>query len=163
MDRFKKILVPVDGSRTSYECMRIACHIALQNNGVIHLVHVINTKIIRKVLEYSKTSKLTYENLLEGAEKEGTGIFNDFTRDIKNETAKPMKIFTRILKGENIDEEIINYANSNAIDLIVIPQASKKHAWNVVVGHVALRLVEFARIPVLTIPAVTDERLKEDS
>jgi nucleotide-binding universal stress UspA family protein len=162
MDRFKKILVPVDGSRTAYECVRVACHLAIQNNSVIHLVHVINTAIVKKVLDYSKTSRLTYDDLVENAEKEGAGIFDDYIHNIKKESTKPLTFVNKILKGENVDEELINYANANGVDLIVVPQASKKHAWNVVVGHVAMRLVEFAHIPVLTIPAEFDDRLEEN-
>jgi nucleotide-binding universal stress UspA family protein len=162
MDRFKKILVPVDGSRTSYECVRISCHLAIQNNSIIHLVHVINTAIIKKVLDYSKTTKLTFNGLVDNAEKEGTGIFGDFISNIKKESTKQFTFVTKVIKGENVDEELINYANANGVDLIVVPQVSKKHAWNVVVGHVAMRLVEFAHIPVLTIPVEFDDRLEQD-
>ncbi len=153
MDRFTKILVPVDGSRTSYECFRIACHLAVQNNSEIHLVNVINTGVIRNVVDLSRTSKVTFNNLVENAEKEGEGMFADYISNIKKESTKQFCVITKIIKGENVDEELINYARENGIDLIIVPQASKKHAWNVVVGHVALRLVEFAHIPVLTIPA----------
>jgi nucleotide-binding universal stress UspA family protein len=159
MDRFKKILVPVDGSRTSYECFRVACHLAIQNNSVIHLVHVIDTGMVKKVIEYSKTSRLTYNSLVENAEKESADIFSDFIANIKKESTKQFTFVMKILQGENVDEELINYANANGVDLIVVPQASKKHAWNVVVGHVAMRLVEFAHVPVLTIPAEFEDRL----
>jgi nucleotide-binding universal stress UspA family protein len=159
MDRFKRILVPVDGSRTSYECLRVACHLAIQNNSTIHLVHVINTAIVKKVLDYSKTVKLTFTTLVEQAEKEGSNMFADFISNIKKESSKQFTFMTKVIKGENVDEELIAYAHANNIDLIVVPQVSKKHAWNVVVGHVAMRLVEFAEIPVLTIPAEFEDQL----
>ncbi len=153
MDRFKRILVPVEGSRSSFECLRIACHIAAKNAGTIHIVHVINTTLLKHLAEYTSGKGSRFNELVEKAERDGNNIFKTFISDLKKESTFPFTFVTKILKGESEDENIIKYANDNNVDLIVVSKASKRHAWNVVVGHVALRIVEFSRVPVLTIPA----------
>ncbi len=154
MDRFKRILVPVDGSRTSFECLRIACHIAVKNQGTIHIVHVINTAILNRMSEFASVKGPNFKELVEKAERDGNNMFKVFLSDIKKESTYLFTFVTKILKGENEDEEILKYGDENNVDLIVISKASKQHAWNVVVGHVAMRIVEFSHVPVLTIPAV---------
>jgi nucleotide-binding universal stress UspA family protein len=153
MDRFKRILVPVDGSRASFKCLRIACQIAAANAGTIHLVHVISTTHFKQMADYTFNKDPRFNELMEKAERDGNSIFKTFINDLKKESTFPFTFVTKILKGESEDEEIIKYANESNVDLIIVSKASKRHAWNVLVGHVAMRIVEFSRVPVLTIPA----------
>jgi nucleotide-binding universal stress UspA family protein len=149
MNRFAKILVPVDGSKASYECVRLACHLAVQNDSEIHMVHVINTGVIELVEHLSKENA---DMLNEDGERQAEGYFKSFIKSIGNESDIPFKFFTEILRGKSVDEEIINYAQQNGIELIIIPLVAKKHAADGTIGHVTLRVVEFSRIPVLTVP-----------
>nr|MDO8116683.1 universal stress protein [Candidatus Sigynarchaeota archaeon] len=72
----------------------------------------------------------------------------------KKESDFNYKLIKKIVQGKNVDEEIINYAQKNGVDLIIISLSSKKHAIDIIMGHVTLRVVEFARIPVLVIPVI---------
>jgi nucleotide-binding universal stress UspA family protein len=152
MDRFAKILVPVDGSKASYECVRLACHLAAMNDAEIHLVHVIDTGVIELVEHASKASA---GKMSEEAVRQAEGYFKSFIKSIGEESDKQFQFVTEILRGKNVDEEIINYTQQNAIELIVIPLVSKTHSGIGSIGHITLRIVEFSGIPVLTVPYVT--------
>lgn len=155
MDRFKKILVPIDGKRGSYNCLELACHIAVQNDSEIHLLHVINLSMISKVAYLSDGNQ---DEMVDKSEKLATLYFKNFTNQIEEESGKKFKFQKSIIRDESVDEAIINYAQDNDIDLIVIGLTSKKHATEVVVGHVTLRVVEFSQIPVLTLPTIKEKR-----
>ena len=149
MDRFKKILVPIDGKRSSYNCLELACHIAIQNNSDIHLLHVINLSVINKVAYLSDGNQ---DEMIEKAERIGRVYFKNFTSQIEEESKKTYRFKKQVVKANNVDEAIIEYAQNEGIDLIIIGLTSKKHAADVIVGHVTLRVVEFSHIPVLTLP-----------
>lgn len=158
MDRFKKILVPIDGKKGSLECLKLASHIAVQNNSEIHMVHVVNLSVIRKVTALSDNDE---QALIEKSEKQAEVYFKTFIKQIENELTKKIKFITKIFRAKNVGEALIEYAQKNDMNLIVIGLTSKKHASDVVVGHVTLRVVEFSHIPVLTLP-VHKEFLLED-
>ncbi|MHA1682933.1 MAG: universal stress protein [Promethearchaeota archaeon] len=154
MDRFKKILIPIDGKRTSYNCLELACHIAVKNDSSLHLLHIINLSVISKVAFLSDGNP---DEMIEKAEKIGKMYFRNFKGQIQEESGKKFNFTEKIIKANNVDEAIIEYAQDHDIDLIVIGLTSKKHAEDVIVGHVTLRVVEFSRIPVLTLPTEMDK------
>ncbi|MHA1370019.1 MAG: universal stress protein [Promethearchaeota archaeon] len=154
MKRFKRILVPVDGKRGSFECLRLACHIAIQNNSKVFLLHVVNESVIEKLSALSNGNK---EILEQRAIEQGNHIFEDFIRRIRRETQKKIDFSTKLLKHKNVDEAIIDFGKKNQIDLIVISLTSKKHAADMVIGHITARVVEYSHIPVLTMP-VSEEK-----
>ncbi len=149
MDRFKRILVPVDGTKGCIECIRLACHIARQNNSDIHILHVLNLSVIQKISDLSKENS---SSMVDKAKLQAEGYFKDLLTQIKAESDIPYKITKKIMQGKIVDEEIINYAQHNKMDLIIINLSSKKHASDIIMGHITLRVVEFAKIPVLVIP-----------
>lgn len=153
MDRFKKILVPIDGKKGSYECLRLACHIAKKNNSKIHLVHVVNMSVVKKAAELSNRNS---EEMIAQIRKQAEIYFKHFMEDIQVESDHNYNFQTKILQGRNVDEELINYGQNAGIDLIIISLSSKKHASDVIVGHITLRIVEFSQIPVLVLPIIKD-------
>ena len=158
MDRFKKILVPIDGKKGSFEFLKLASHIAVQNNSEIHMVHVVNLSVIKKVLAISDNNE---QALIEKSEKQAEIYFKSFIKQIESDSTRKIRFIKKILRAKNVGEALIEYGQKNDIDLIVIGITSKKHASDVVVGHVTLRVVEFSHIPVLTLP-VFKEFILED-
>jgi len=153
MDRFKKIMVPVDGKRGTYECVRLACHIGKQNNSDIFLVYAINLSNINTVARFynDQGEKIINENI-----KVAEACFHRFISNIKLESTYDFKFTTRVVKGKNVDELLIDFAQNNMIDLIIMSLTPKKSALDIVMGNILLRVVEFSKVPVLVLPAVAD-------
>ncbi|MHA1792193.1 MAG: universal stress protein [Promethearchaeota archaeon] len=149
MDRFKKILVPIDGKRGSYNCLELATHIAVKNNSEVHLLHIVDLGSISKVAYLSDGCE---SEMIEKAEKLGKLYCENFINKIEKQYKRTFNYIIHIIKAKKIDEAIIDYTQANSIDLIVIALTVKKHAEDIMVGHVTLRIVEFAHVPVLTLP-----------
>jgi nucleotide-binding universal stress UspA family protein len=103
--RIKNILVPLDGSKNSRRGLETAVYLAKQNQATLTVIHVVHhllkgrTSRKRTILQKDIPSFLTLANKI--AEKSG------------------IECKSRVLFGDPGDE-IINYAHSNYIDLIVM-------------------------------------------
>ena len=151
MDRFKKIMVPIDGKKGSYECFRLACHIGLQNNSEIHVVYIINLNAINKAVGALNEDQ---EKIIKDSINTGESFFKKYITTLKSECSYQFKFITRILKSKNLADEIIDYAQKTKVDLIIMNLVPKKDAREMLLGHITLRVAEFARIPVLVMPAL---------
>jgi len=149
MDRFKKIMVPIDGKKGSYECFRLACHIGLQNNSEIHVVYIINLNAINKAVGVFNEDQ---EKIIKDNITTGESYFKKYISTMKSESPHQFKFITRILKARNLADEIIDYAQKSKMDLIIMNLVPKRDAKEMLLGHITLRVAEFAKIPVLVMP-----------
>ena len=149
MDRFKKIMVPIDGKKGSYECFRLACHIGLQNKSEIHIVYIINLSAINKAAGALNEDQ---EKIIKDSTSTGEYYFKKYISTIKSECQYEFKFITRILKSRNLADEIIDYAQKTKMDLIIMNLVPKRDAKEMLLGHITLRVAEFAKIPVLVMP-----------
>lgn len=145
MIEIKKILAPTDFSPHSERALRYACRLAERLGSELHMLHVLSEVIptgpdplLMPVLPpefYSENEDRARETLL--------GL-------IQPEWGSPAAVVTAVQWGGAV-EAIVDYAQDQEIDLIVIATHGRTGLSHVLLGSVAERIVREAPCPVLTI------------
>ena len=145
----KRILVPTDFSEISAQAFPYAEDLATQYGAEIHLIHVLekNPPIL-----LIRTFDMTTEGALEKIEGDARKLLEDF----KKRFSSNVKVKEVLLHGNDF-EEIVNYAESNKIDLIVIATHGRTGLLHTLLGSVAEKVIRYSKIPVLVVTATKDE------
>jgi len=139
-NRFKKILVGIDGSPNSIRGLNQAISLARQSQGVITGIHVlpefppsyeINIKSYR--VQLSKTAKKFMESAKTSAARHGIE-FNE-----------------KIASSKNAVDTIVGFASKSKFDVIVIGSRGLGSPKASYVGSVAHGIVNNSKVPVLVV------------
>ncbi len=136
------ILCPVDLSHRSCQALNYAIAFAEQHNAVIHLIHVLPGMSFSM---FTHTRQQGGSPLIEGAA--------DYARNRLNQICIegiPDRLFAKkeIIKHHDQVAGIINYANDNSIDLIVMATHRYGPFKRLLHGSVTERIVRKASCPV---------------
>lgn len=105
---FKRILVPVDLTRKSRPALDVALKLAIQNDAVVTLLHVIER------IEFTNTKEMdAFYKKLERVARQKMSTFAKLFRD------EGMRVEQQMSYGKRV-REIVRFASSNKIDLIVL-------------------------------------------
>lgn len=145
----KRILVPTDFSEISAQAFPYAEDIARQFDAEIHLVHVLekNPPIL-----LIRSFDMTTESAIQKIEDDARNLLNEWKSRFSND----IKVNAVLLRGNDF-EEIVDYANNNQIDLIVIATHGRTGLLHTLIGSVAEKVIRYSKIPVLVITATKDE------
>ncbi len=147
---YKKILVPLDGSKLA-EC--VLPHVEeLAQSGVVKeivLLRVCDSPSI--IADYpegkGKTWEKHVERLTSNAEQQCSLYINDVAQSLKD---KGYKVKAESRLGKPADE-IVNYANKNKIDLIVMASHGRSGISRWAYGSVAEKVLRSSCVPVLLV------------
>ena len=128
-----KILVGIDGSNTSKDAMKVAIEYARAMSGELMAVA-------------SMSSGTTDEN-------EKIRAMEDTLADVKAEAEKTaVTCGTHLLiRGNSAGEDIVEFADSNAVDLIVVGIKRRSRVGKILMGSTAQYVILRAGCPVLTV------------
>ncbi|NIR13887.1 MAG: universal stress protein [Desulfobacterales bacterium] len=139
----KKILFPVDLSEVSPKIAPYVKEVASKFGAEVHLVFV--ARILQHFtsiyVPHPSVGKFEAE-IVEGAEKK----LQEFVQEIFPEGS----CRAQVVLGDAA-EEILNYAESEGIDLIIMGTHGRKGIERIIFGSVAERVVKKSPIPVLTV------------
>lgn len=150
--KFAKILVPIDGSEPSFHAAQVAVNIAEKFNGKIICLHVIVSPLPH---EYANLTGLVtpkqIEKILVDVKKD-TNLWFKRIKDSLRDQARQIEISTEvILTGLAAYGEIIQYAEKEKIDLIVIGTRGKTKFKKLLLGSTASGVITYAHCPVLVV------------
>jgi len=139
----KKVLFATDFSEGAKNALPYACDIATRWEAKLYLVHVIYD--MTKTAWYVPHSSLedVYADLEQSARKELDKTFIDEMRKYKD-------IEHIILKGTPY-EEIVKFAETNNVDLIVLATHGRTGLDRLLFGSTAEQVVRYAPCPVLSV------------
>ena len=144
MKEFKKILFPVDLSESSEKILPYVQAVAKKFEAKIHILFA------ARVFEYFTSIHVPHpsinkfeKKIIEGAEKK---LYEFIDQHFKEYPGTK----TVVVAGD-ASEEIINYAESQGIDLIIMGTHGRKGLDKVIFGSVAERVVKTAPVPVLVV------------
>lgn len=140
---FKKILCPVDFSKFTEEVIVYAADIAKQYGAELHVLHVIPNLTYFTPYE----SFLTPENLVAVEKNIQNEVERDFGKILKHVDMEIKKV----VKTGVAFVEIIEYAKSEGIDLIVMGTHGRSGIEHILIGNVAEKVVRKSPCPVMTI------------
>ena len=147
---FSKILVPIDGSEPSFHAAHIASNIANKFNSEIIVLYVV---VSPSKSEYANLTGLVtpkqIDMIIENANQQARDWFNRIEDMIKEKNPN-IKVSTKvILTGIAVYGEIIQYADQENIDLIVIGTRGRSGVKKLLLGSTASGVVTYADCPVL--------------
>jgi nucleotide-binding universal stress UspA family protein len=138
---FSKILVAIDGSDASMDAADYAISISKEYNVELCAIHVIRADVDLFGPHETSEFMTTMRN-------EGEKYLNK-VRLKANE--KSIQIKTEIISFINIAGAIVDYAEENNIDLIVIGTRGRSGFKKLLLGSVASHVVTYAHCPVLVV------------
>ncbi|MCS6767749.1 MAG: universal stress protein [Candidatus Nitrosocaldus sp.] len=137
-----KILVAIDGSEQSFKAARFAIDMARRLDASIVLLHVIGIP----QFPHHLGSLDEYYRRIEG---EVEGWFNTISNW---EESRGMSIGRRIIHSHtSIVESIVEYAEEEGFDMIVVGTRGRSRFMRALLGSVAQGVITYARCPVLVV------------
>ncbi len=144
----KKILAPIDFSDFSMEGMRGAKELAADVGAEVHLVHVVVPHFHIIPLPLATSGDQSFEQTRESAMTQQAE--EELTRIKKDEFGNSPKVATAVLSGSPV-KMLVEYAEQNSIDLIVLSTHGRSGVDRVMIGSVAEKLVRLAHCSVLVL------------
>jgi len=140
---FEKILVATDGSEHGYRAAGVALELGRISGGKVTAIYVADTV---------KTSHLPDDMLLfsirELLLKEG----KEALKQVESLAQEKEVAFESVVVEGNPGSEIISYAESAGMDIIILGAVGRTGLDKFLLGSVAEKVVRNSKIPVLTIP-----------
>ncbi|HET6715635.1 MAG TPA: universal stress protein [Nitrososphaeraceae archaeon] len=147
---FSKIIVPMDGSDYSFKAAEYAIDIARRYESEITLISIVASRV-----RYGASSGIfgaIPPSYLKRYENEAKKWFNRVLVKVKNDGSKVKKIKTDVITTPlSIVSTILQYAQKDDADLIVLGTRGITGFKKMLVGSVASGVVAYAHCPVLVI------------
>ena len=151
---YKKMLVPLDGSKLSEVVFPYARELAGRLNLEAILLHVISPEEQEKAHLYQSYIEHKVDVLKcqseEMVEKVSAGA-----------TCKPVKVRGEITSGYPA-EEILDYAENSKVDFILIATHGRSGIRRWVIGSVAEKVLRASKVPVWLVRAAVPEEIAND-
>ena len=147
--RFPKILVGIDGSEASIDASRSAIVITKKYNSQLTALFVLHMHGIRSVSSTFITAP-TYG--VEGFEEDKRAAQEWLDRIRLEGQGEGIDIGTKIIEGyTSVEAMIVDYAERERVDLIVIGTRGRTGFKRLLLGSVALGVVTYSHCPVLVV------------
>lgn len=142
---YQNILVPVDGSETSYAAVTQAAELAKAFGGKITVVQVLalDPYIAAEYISASQTNDLI--------ERARTSVLKTLEEATAKFTEYGIEVEAKLLEGQVVHREIIKEAETSKADLIVIGSHGRTGLKRLFLGSVAQSVLGEAHIPVLVV------------
>ncbi len=150
MIRIKKILYPTDFSKDAKQALNHAIFLAEQFDAELHMLHVVtlHNDDPYNVASHFETVEEIYERVAATADSEMSALLEPH----RNEMLRVVQAHRKELHPV---PAILEYAESNDIDLIVMGTRGRRGLARVFQGSVAEETVRLAKCPVLTLQGQT--------
>jgi universal stress protein A len=157
---FKKILCPVDLSEFSLEALHSAVKVADSSGGTLDLLHVIHNPFdeiyMTEITQSDPAQKEAYATelqrrgkILRATEEHAEVLLKQFSHDAVRHLPSP-RVRYHVRKGDPF-ENILEGAEDNLTDLIVLATHGRTGLKRLVIGSVAEKIVRHAPCAVLTV------------
>jgi len=146
---YRKILVPVDGSRTSLKGLKEAARLAKAGGGRLVLLHVVDEFVAFTGME---TTGAFVQEMIEGLVSGGKRILEKAARDAARLGVRAQTILRERVGGPAA-YEIVRQAKKNRCDLIVIGTHGRRGVRRLALGSDAELVVRNSTVPVLLVRA----------
>ena len=142
---YQNILVPVDGSETSYAAVAQAAELAKAFGGKITVVQVLalDPYIAAEYISATQTNDLI--------ERARTSVLKTLEEAAAKFSDVGIPVEAKLLEGQVIHREIIREAETSKADLIVIGSHGRTGLKRLFLGSVAQSVLGEAHIPVLVV------------
>ncbi|MCK5783942.1 MAG: universal stress protein [Desulfobacterales bacterium] len=144
MEKFKKILFPVDLSEISPKLVPYVSEMAIKFNSEIHILFVVRTLDYFAQYHVLNSEISDFQDQILGGAKKRMDEF-------KNKYFKEFSKKTGTVEIGDVSGTILNYIKDKGIDLLIMGTHGRKGLDKIVFGSVADRISKSAQIPVLLV------------
>jgi nucleotide-binding universal stress UspA family protein len=139
---YRNILIATDGSENSQRAISCGIETAKLSGATVHALYVVDTPSI-----ISETWTAGKEMVHELIIREGKKVLSKVKKIIEDSGVEVKEV---LLEGYP-SEEIINFAENNNMDLIVMGTLGKTGLERFLVGSVAENVIRNSKVPVMVI------------
>ncbi len=145
MSLFKRILVPVDGSRYSRDAVRIAVQLAAVHQSHVAILHVVDLSLLEQLSRFAEKDRTSLHEQLRSS---ANGFLQDMEREVRKAAGLPAAVLIREgIPHETILEEAVQWG----ADLIIMGKLGRRGVSHILLGSVTERVIEFSEVPVLVV------------
>lgn len=145
---YKRILVPLDGSRLAEQVLEdVKAIVSDKKDSLITLLMVVEPLVKPYLVDYFGGDEY------KAAEEKNEADAKDYLVSIAEELTRiGMRVEVELIVGGEADSTILEYAEENNIDLIVMSTHGRSgvHRW--IFGSVTQRVLRHSKVPVLVVP-----------
>lgn len=148
----KKVLVPIDGSPVSKKAAQFAVHIAKLEKAKLTVMHVLEG--VKQGGAIGLQAKYGNVRLVEGFERVRRQSAEKWVAEVQELADRfGVDLKSEIVPDDGTSEEgmILDYAQKNSVDLIVMGSKGKSKFKRLLVGGVTNAVVNLAPCPVLVV------------
>lgn len=153
--KIKRILWPTDFSEASNKSLQAAQHMANQFSAELYIINVVLPVPVS--FGYAGGSNFNIPLYQEELKKTSEKQLDEF---VEGKIDKKIKTKSFVVQGPEVSS-ILNFANEQDVDLIVISTHGYTGLKRLLMGSVAEGVIRHAKQPVLTI-RVTEDELKDE-
>jgi nucleotide-binding universal stress UspA family protein len=154
---FSKILVPLDGSELSEKALAMAQTLASSSDTSLYLLQVISLEPALDARRGSSGESITVLEMAQDAARRlievQTARGKAYLEGLAMQLQKAGIHVTTVLREGAADENIVEYAKEQDIDLIVMSTHGRSGFKRFFVGSVTDRVIRSGETPVLVLPA----------
>lgn len=137
---YERILVPTDGSKATERAIRNAVDIASQYDATVHALYVVDASVYSSI-------EAGADIVIESLQQEGQTAIEEVTARAR---AAGVETESAVVSG-SAHRAILDYADEEAIDLIVMGTHGRTGIDRYLLGSVTEKVVRSADVPVLTV------------
>jgi nucleotide-binding universal stress UspA family protein len=141
---FDRILIPVDGSEPARNAAELGFDLAAEHDATVHGLYVV---------EPVSVAEGGTGQVIEAMEQTGEEVVSEFAERAE---ANGLSAVTAVEIGV-AHREILEYADANDIDLMVVGTHGRTGLGRYLLGSVTEKLVRLSDVPVLTVRPEGDE------
>jgi nucleotide-binding universal stress UspA family protein len=147
---FGRILVPIDGSEPSFHAAHVASNIASKFNAEITLLYVVVSPSHYEYINLTGfVTPKQIDKIIQNVKEESKDWFNRIEDMVKKDNPN-IELSTKVIvTGVTIYGEILQYADKQSIDLIVIGTRGRSGFKKLLLGSTASGIVTYSNCPVL--------------
>ncbi|MGE4244063.1 universal stress protein [Ramlibacter sp.] len=146
---YRRILVPVDGSRTSNKALVAALELARERGGSVRVVHALDELALVAGLEYSAV-------VMQAAREQADKALDDALAIVK---AAGVEGDSRLIDapGQRLGEAVAAEAAAWKADLVVVGTHGRRGIGRILLGSGAESVIRMSAVPVLVIRGEGDD------
>jgi len=145
---YKKILVPLDGSRTSMRGLNEAIRLAQHHEAKVRLIHVVDAFIVTPALEAGRY----IDDIQKSFRASGTRLLDKAAALVRRRGLEVDTVMFETVGGRAADV-IVTQARKWRADIIVIGTHGRRGLGRLVMGSDAEQIIRSSPVPVLTVRA----------
>lgn len=155
-NHFSKILVAIDGSHSSMHITDCAIGIAIKNNSQLLILYVIDVykypHLPSSIILAPTFGSGKYLEERNEAEKMMNQIKEKFKLKVNDNNTRSKELKTEIIEGaKSVAATIMEYAESENVDLIIIGSKGRTSFKKLLLGSVSSDVIKNAQCPVLVL------------